>query len=266
MSIGFVQCKIDPCTFIRSSGEQFSAIYLHVDDLAITGNEIEHVKDQIANKWQMEDLGLAKAVVGIHITRLSTNSYFINQSSLATTMLERFNFETLKTASTPLPVTSRLYKASDEEAEAFALEKKPYRSGVGSLMYLSMCTRPDLSHAVGVLSQHLERPGRQHWDALVHVFRYLKGTRHLGIKFEGLMSDVVDGLKSHHLPESMCDADWAGDPNTRRSTTVYVFKLAGGPLSWKSRLQPTVALSSTEAEYRAITEAGQELVWLRNML
>lgn len=114
--------------------------------------------------------------------------------------------------------------------------------------------------------QHLERPGKQHWDALIHVFRYLKGTVNLGIKFDGRLPSTVQGVKSFHLPESLCNADWAGDPSTRRSTTGYVFKLAGGPLSWKSRLQPTVALSSTEAEYRAITEAGQELLWLRNML
>lgn len=266
LSIGFNQCKVDPCTYFRSSGTSFSAIYLHVDDLAITGNEIEVVKQQIASRWEMEDLGVAKSVVGIHISRLDTHTYFINQSSMAKTVLKRFGFENLKSASTPLPVTSKLYRASDEEAEAFAQENKPYRSGVGSLMYLAMCTRPDLAHSVGVLSQHLERPGKQHWDALVHVFRYLKGTIHLGIKFNGVITDPVSGAKSQHFPTSLCDADWAGDPNTRRSTTGYVFKLAGGPLSWKSRLQPTVALSSTEAEYRAITEAGQELLWLRTML
>lgn len=146
------------------------------------------------------------------------------------------------------------------------LKKKPYRQAVGSLMYLAVCTRPDLAHAVGVLSQHLERPSFAHWDALLHVFRYLKGTTHLGIKFNGLSTTCVEGAKSQHLPESMCDADWAGDRSTRRSTTGYVFKLAGGPISWRSKLQPTVALSSTEAEYRAVTEAGQELLWLRRMM
>lgn len=76
----------------------------------------------------------------------------------------------------------------------------------------------------------------------------------------------MNGHESFDLPLSHCDADWAGDRNTRRSTTGYVFMLAGGAISWKSRLQPTVALSSTEAEYRAVTEAGQELLWLRTML
>lgn len=133
-------------------------------------------------------------------------------------------------------------------------------------MYLSQCTRPDLSHAVGVLSQHLERPGRRHWEAVIHVIRYVKGTMDLGIVYNGKNINTISGMKSFDCPVSHFNADWAGDVSTRRSTTGYIFTLAGGALTWKSRLQPTVALSSTEAEYRAITEAGQELLWLRNMM
>lgn len=234
--------------------------------MAITGNEIEHLKDQISARWDMEDLGPAKSIVGIQVIRGSSHNITLNKSALALTVLERFDLSTIRAASTPLPVTGRLYRASDEEAEAFAAEKKPYRQAVGSLMYLAICTRPDLTHAVGVLSQHLERPSFSHWNALIHVFRYLKGTVHLGINFDGKSSSSVEGLKSQSLPEAMCDADWAGDKSTRRSTTGYVFKLAGGAISWRSKLQPTVALSSTEAEYRAITEAGQELLLLRRMM
>lgn len=198
-----------------------------MEDLAITRNEIGTVKDQIASQWEMEDLGVAKSIVGIHVSWLNDHSYFLDQCSLARTILECFDFEHLKTVSTPLPVTSKLYRSSDEESEAFPLENKPYRSGVGLLMYLAMCTRPDLAHSVRVLSQHLERPGKQPWDAFVHVFCYLKGTIQLGIKFNSKSSTTIAGAKSQHVPESLCDADWAGNPNTRWSTTGYVFKLAG---------------------------------------
>lgn len=134
-------------------------------------------------------------------------------------------------------------------------------------MYLSQCTRPDLAYAVGVLSQHLDWPGYQHWNAAQHVLRYVAGTIHFRIRYSGdLGVEPVKGLKSHDCPQALCDADWAGDKDTCRSTTGYVFIIAGGALSWRSKLQPTVALSSTEAEYRAITEAGQELIWLRSML
>lgn len=115
--------------------------------------------------------------------------------------------------------------------------------------------------------QHLEKPGKRHWDCVIHVFRYLKGTISLGIVYSGDPNTKVIGQESHDFPpNSHVDADWAGDQVTRRSTTGFIFRLAGGPISWKSRLQPTVALSSTEAEYRAITKAGQELVWIRNMM
>jgi hypothetical protein len=171
-----------------------------------------------------------------------------------------------KPAITPLSPNVKLVKSTDEEAEDFAKTKLPYRSVVGSLMYLAQCTRPDMAHAVGVLSQHLENPSKPHWDSAMHVLRYLNHTANVGIVYSGNSSNTVSGQRSFECPVSHCDADWAGDINTRRSTTGYVFVLAGGPISWRSRLQPTVALSSTEAEYRAITEAGQELIWLRNMM
>lgn len=236
--------------------------------MAITGNDIAIFKTEISARWEMEDLGLASMVVGIEIKRLDQHTYSICQSSYAETVLTRFNHEKSKPASTPFPPGLKLFRPDDSEVEEFAKQKFPYRNLVGSLMYLAQCTRPDLAHAVGTLSQHLDWPGYQHWNAACHVLRYLRGTHDLGIVYsgEGSRQDTVSRLKSQDCPQSHCDADWAGDKDTRRSTTGYVFSLAGGAISWKSRLQPTVALSSTEAEYRAITEAGQELVWLRNMM
>lgn len=270
VSIGFKQCEIDHCVYIRSDSEsgKFTAVYVHVDDLAITGNDIPTFKDEISKKWEMEDLGLASVVVGIEIKGRGKFSYSISQSSYAETVLSRFNHENSKPASTPFPAGLKLYRPDDSEIEEFNKQQRPYRRVVGSLMYLSQCTRPDIAHAVGTLSQHLDRPGFQHWNAACHVLRYIRGTHDFGIVYsgEGHDPDTVTGMKSQDCPQSHCDADWAGDKDTRRSTTGYVFPLAGWAISWKSRLQQTVALSSTEAEYRAITEAGQELLWLRNMM
>lgn len=268
VEINFIQCEIDPCIYIRhlEDSNKSTSVYVHVDDLAITGNDIKAFKLEISSKWEMDDLGIAQMVVGIEINRLSTFAYAMSQSKFAEAILLRFNMEGAKPASTPLSPSMKLYKSTEEELEEVKGEKIPYRNAVGSLMYLSQCTRPDLSHAVGVLSQHLEAPSRQHWDAVVHVLRYLKGTVDLGIIYSGKITSKINGHESFALPLSHCDSDWAGDRSTRRSTTGYVFMLAGGPVSWRSRLQPTVALSSTEAEYRAVTEAGQELLWLRSML
>lgn len=105
---------------------------------------------------------MAQSVVGIHVVRNGEHSYSLNQAALAQTILDRFDLNNLRVASTPLPVTTKLYRSTDDEAAEFALEKKPYRQAVGSLIYLAVCTRPDLSHAVGVLSQHLDRPGFAH--------------------------------------------------------------------------------------------------------
>lgn len=239
---------------------------MHVDDLAITGNDIETFKNKISQKWEVEDLGLVHTVVGIEIQRLNSHTHSMTQSRFAETVLARFDMSEANPASTPLTPNLKLYRATDEEVSDFALRKLNYKSVVGSLIYLSQCTRPDLAHSVGVLSRHLDRPANQHWSAAMQVLRYLRGTIHLGIKYSGNSEVKIAGQKSFECPISHCDADWAGDKSTRRSPTGYIFTLAGGALSWKSRLQPTVALSSTEAEYRAITEAGQELLWLRRMM
>uniref|UniRef100_H3HA27 Integrase catalytic domain-containing protein n=1 Tax=Phytophthora ramorum TaxID=164328 RepID=H3HA27_PHYRM len=137
------------------------------------------------------------------------------------------------------------------------MKNVPYRSAVGALMYLMVATRPDLAAAVGMLSQFSADPCPTHWQALKRVLRYLQATPTHGLEFS--REDSV----------SMCgysDADWAGDVESRRSTSGYAFMMNGGCISWRSKKQRTVALSSTEAEYMALSEATQEAVWLKVFL
>jgi len=131
---------------------------------------------------------------------------------------------------------------------------------VGSLIYLMTCTRPDLSWIVSKLSQHLSNPNEQHWSTVKHVMRYLKGT----IDFELCYKKSEENLKL----VAYSDADWASDLNDRRSTTGYCFSLTqNGPLiSWKSKKQSTVALSTCEAEYMALAAATQESMYLVQLL
>lgn len=128
----------------------------------------------------------------------------------------------------------------------------PFREAVGSLMYLMLATRPDIAFAVGIVSRYLDRPSIQHIKAVKRIFRYLKVTKDLGIIF-----------KKTNLFSLSCysDADYAGDPITRRSTNGYVLFLGGNPISWSSRRQQCTALSTTEAEYIAASEAVKELMW-----
>jgi ribonuclease HI len=117
-------------------------------------------------------------------------------------------------------------------------------------------TRPDICYAVGTVSQYNSNPGDPHWKAVKQIMRYLKGTKNYSLKYERDGNDV----------HAYTDADWAGDSDNRRSTTGYVFRLGNGAISWNSRRQPTVALSSTEAEYMALTEAAKEAIWLKKLL
>ena len=132
----------------------------------------------------------------------------------------------------------------------------PYSSAVGSLMYAMVCTRPDIAYAVSVVSRYMANPGKQHWQAVKWILRYLRGTTNTCLEFGG-SKEGVNGY---------VDADFAGDLDRRRSTTGYVFTLGDTSISWKSVLQATVALSTTEAEYMAIAEAVKEAIWLRALI
>ena len=127
---------------------------------------------------------------------------------------------------------------------------------MGSLIYVMVCTRPDIAHAVGTVSRFLSNPGKEHWEAVKWILRYLKGTSKVCLCYGGC-DPVLEGYT---------DADMAGDLNSRKSTSSYLYTFAGGAVSWQSRLQKCVALSTTEVEYIAAVEAGKEMLWLKHLL
>ena len=137
------------------------------------------------------------------------------------------------------------------------MSRVPYASAVGSLMYEMVCTRPDIAHAMGVLSRFMSTPGKEHWTVVKWVFRYLRGTSDYGLCYQGRL-----GLDRVLDICGFVDADWVTDLDQRRSTSGYMFNLFGGVFSWMSKKQSVVALSTTEAEYMAATHAGKEAVWL----
>ena len=124
-------------------------------------------------------------------------------------------------------------------------------------MYAMVCTRPDIVDAVRLVSKFMSNLGKEHWCAVKWILRYLKGTTDVGLLFDKPSFLSVCGY---------ADADFAGDIDNRRSTTGYVFMLVGGHVSWKSTLQATVALSTTEVEYMAATEAAKEALWLKGLI
>jgi len=155
-----------------------------------------------------------------------------------------------------LPITPGV-RLSKEEGEPLDTSVYPYAALVGSLLYLSICTRPDIAQAVGALSKYMACPTIIHWQVAKGLLRYVAGTTTYGITYSG--------GKTAPVIEGYCDADYAGDVDTRRSTSAYVFIMAGGAISWASRRQATVAASTTEAEYIAASTAVKEALWLRQV-
>ena len=139
------------------------------------------------------------------------------------------------------------------------MSRVPYANVVGSLMYTMVCTRPNISHAVGVVSRYMHDPSKGHWQAVKWILRYLLKTVDFGLVFK--QDDTCNRYAIGYM-----DLDYAGDLDKRRFTTSYVFTLAGEPVSWKSTLQSIVVLSTTEAKYMAFTEAVKEAILLEGLL
>ena len=155
-----------------------------------------------------------------------------------------------------------------EQSEKDAMSKHPFREIIGSLRYLEQCTRPDISFALNRLSRYQSNPGLKHWQELKHLCRYVAGTKSHGIMYG---KDVYPQHKAleHDLSgplQCFVDSDHAADKDTRRSCTGYIFYSRGGPISWRSRLQHSTSLSTTEAEFQAASDAGCENIWLRRLL
>ncbi|KAM6575709.1 hypothetical protein CsatA_024036 [Cannabis sativa] len=253
----------DSCVYIKKfPNEKFVILLLYVDDMLIVGQDgkmINQLKKELSGVFDMKDLRAAKQILGMEIIRdRPSRRLWLSQENYVERILERFNMKDAKSVSSPLGGQFRLTKKScpSSEEEKRNMLAIPYSSAVGSLMYEMVCTRPDIAHAVGVVSRFLANPGKQHWEAVKWIFRYLKGTLKMCLSFG----------KGEPILEGYADADMAGDLDGRKSTSAYMFTFAGGAVSWQSKLQKCVALSTTEAEYIALVEAGKEILWIKNFL
>ncbi|KAH9699562.1 hypothetical protein KPL71_024410 [Citrus sinensis] len=225
-------------------------------------NYINELKKQLKNAFEMKDLGAAKKILGVELLRDSKKEILkLSQHCYIKKVLERFEMVDSKPVQTPLPAHFRLScnqcpRTEDEKAE---MSTTLYSSAVGCLMYAMVLTRPDISHAVSVVSRYMANPGNEHWRAMKWILRYLSGTADYGLIYGAKRGTEVD-------VEGYVDADYVGDLDKRRSLTGYLFTLSSCTINWKASLQSVVTLSTTEAEYTAAAEAFKEAIWLRGMV
>ncbi|KAH7550154.1 hypothetical protein JRO89_XS13G0144400 [Xanthoceras sorbifolium] len=259
---GYSRSQYDSCVYFRKLKDgSFVYLLLYVDDMLIAAKdmfELNKLKSELGGEFEMKDLGAAKKILGMEIRRDKTaGKLYLTQKSFVEKVLERFGMKNAKPVSTPFAAHFKLSAAmspqSDNDIEY--MSHVPYSSAVGSLMYAMVCTRPDIAHAVSVVSRYMSNPGKEHWQAVKWIMRYLRGTTDSCLEF---------GRSKGHLV-GYVDSDYAGDLDRRRSITGYVFTLGDTAISWKATLQSTVALSTTEAEYMAVVEAIKEAIWMRGL-
>lgn len=252
---GFDRNPADHCVYSKQIDGDIVIVIVWVDDLIIASNNVDqmnHFKESMKHKFRMKDLGKISYFLGIDFDQ-TDGVIKMNQKRYITKMLDRFGMTNCKPRTTPC---EQNWGGSGSELT----DQKKYREIVGSLIYAMSCTRPDISWIVSKLSQKLSCPKVEDMVAAKHVLRYLKGTIDYELCFEKCDEDL--NLIAYS------DSDWASSLEDRRSTTGYCFSLSkGGPLiSWKSRRQPTVALSTCEAEYIGLAATTQESLYLTQLL
>ncbi|XP_006593273.1 uncharacterized protein LOC114379003 [Glycine soja] len=212
---------------------------------------MEEFKKAMMQEYEMIDLGLMRYFLGMQVKQ-RPGQIFISQEKYADDLLKKFNMQDCKPLATPMAMNEKLSKDVGKNK----VDATIYRSLVGSLIYLTN-SRPDIVHAVSIVSRFMSNPRKAHFAAAKRILRYVKGTKDFGILYKADKDFNLIGYT---------DSDWAGSTNDRKSTSGYVFLLGNKAISWASKKQTTVALSSAEAEYMTATSAACEATWLRKIL
>jgi hypothetical protein len=270
-----VKCKEDPgrLRFTRCRSD-YSLYYCHhkgtsvivgvyVDDLIIISNKLEAVNDfkaRLKSKFDITDMGDISWILGMKVVRdRSRKRLHLHQQKYAQDILELFRMHDAKPSHYPAAPGVRLSKEDpDGTTKGNEVDATHYRSMVGKLVYLMVGSEPSIAFAVGQLSRFFSCPVRHHLEAAKLALRYVKSI----LKSQGLTFRGDEGLRLY----AYCDSDWAGCPDTRRSTSGYVVMFCGAAVAWISKRQPTVALSSAEAEYVTACFAAQEVQWIRQLI
>ena len=260
---GFRENVVDKCIYVKFKGGKLIILVLYVDDILLASNDknmLYETKNFLSTHFDMKDLGEASYVLGIEIHRdRSQRVLGLSQKAYVEKMLKRYKMDKCTMSPAPIQKGEKYSKAQSpkNDLERSRMENVPYASAVGSLMYAQVCTRPDLAFATGVFSRYLEKPGWDYWVGVKKSMRYCQGTKEFMLTYK----------RTNDL-EVVCytDADLAGDADDRKSTSGFVFMLAGGAIAWKSKKQGVTAASTMQAEFVACYDATGPGAWLKNFI
>jgi hypothetical protein len=251
VNMGFISSDFDPCIFVSQNYSLLIAVY--VDDTLIVG--LQSACDEFANllgcQFHIVNQGQVSSFLGLNVER-QHGTIRLNQVGYIERMAKRFQLENCNPVATPLDHSLSLVKAAPDSPRA---DQTLYQELAGSLNHLAITSRPDISHAVSKICQFNQDPTITHYYAARRILKYAISTKHFTVKFGGREFNNI-GYKI----DAYADADWGSNLPDRKSTTGYIFIMFGGPISWTSRKQLTVALSTMEAEYMALSDAARELL------
>jgi hypothetical protein len=256
-TIGFKRTSSDAGIFIHTDPKTGSIVIalIYVDDglfMGVNKTLVESKKAACLKQWECRGTDNVTEFLGMCI-RKEASTIKIDQRKYLESVLDRYSMTNARVAQTPLPTG---YHPTENTSDPDPVLKKQFQSVIGSLLYLMLGTCPDIAYAVIRMSQFSANPSQEHLDKALYIMRYLVGTKGYHI--------VYDGAKSEGLM-AFTDSDWATDTIKRRSTTGYFATLAGGIVCWLSHLQKTVALSSTEAEYMALSNTCRQISWIQSL-
>ena len=260
-NLGFRTSAADPGVLYAWIKNNILILAAHVDNCAMTrslGKLIWVYKLKLNDKFPLTDLGPMHFLLGIKVTcNRAARTISLSQSSYIDSILAWFSMSDAKPVTTPM-ITGMFYSKRDSpssQSDMAHMQKVPYCETIGSLMYTTIATRPDIAFAVSLLSQFLNNPGEAHWQAVKQIFRYLKGTCDLALTY---------GSECHELL-GYTDTNGTSQEH-HRMISGYAFLIDGSAISWSSRKQELVTLSMAEAEYVAATHATKECIWLCHLI
>ena len=259
----FKENEEDNCIYAKFKNGKFIFLILYVDDILLASSDVNLLlesKKFLSSNFDMKDLGEASFVLGIEIHRDRSKGVLgLSQKAYLEKILKKYSMHASKPSPAPIVKGDRFgnFQCPRNQYEIDQMKSVPYASAVGSLMYAQVCTRPDLAFVTGILGRYQSNPGIDHWRMVKKALRYVQGTKGLMLTYE--RSDALEIL-------GYSDSDFAGCVDTKKSTSGYVFTLAGGAISWKSSKQTVTASSTMHAEFVACYEATGQALWLKKFV